>query len=82
MIKDVYFTQMEVVHDQGYRLLQINLEGLNLEGEKTLRLLLNEDVTLTLNEFDEMVPVIRGAYKLLGESIHQDILCGGSNGGG
>jgi hypothetical protein len=82
MIKDAYFTQMEVVHDQGYRLLQINLEGLNLEGETSLRLLLNEDVTFTLKEFEEMIPVIRGAYKLLGESIHQDILCGSRNGGG
>lgn len=82
MIKEAYFTQIEVVHDQGYRLAQLSLEGLNLEGHQMIRILLNEDVVWTLDEFEEIVPVIRGAYRLLGENMYQDILCNGQNGGG
>ena len=77
MIKEVYFTQMEVVHDRGYRLLKITAMG-----DNTIRINMNKDALWTREEFDECIPVIRSAFDVLVKNIELEIGCEEQNGGG
>ena len=64
MINEVYATELEVTSDQGYLLLKLRLEEPN-----AIRIILNEDVIWSLEEFEEIVPIIRHAFHFLGKEL-------------
>lgn len=64
MIKETYATELEVTSDQGYLLLKLRLEEPN-----SIRIILNEDVVWSPDEFEEVVPIIRRAFQFLGKNL-------------
>lgn len=64
MIKSIYATQLEVVSDECVRLLQLNLEEPN-----AIRIIMNQDVIWSAEEFEEIVHVIRHAFHFLGKEL-------------
>jgi len=64
MINEIYATELEVTSDQGYLLLKLRLEEPN-----AIRIILNEDIIWSLEEFEEVVPVIRHAFQFFGKAL-------------
>jgi len=64
MISEVYATELEVTSDQGYLLLKLRLEEPN-----AIRIVLNQDVIWSAEEFEEIVPIIRHAFHFLGKEL-------------
>lgn len=68
MIKEVYFTQMEVVGDKGYWILKItSMEDGNIQ------IISNQGHRWTQEEFEECIPMIRSAFDVLGKNIEREI---------